>query len=94
MICKEPPALQLTCEGKKAKRQRREKPSHKKQPKKSFVMSKLQRRGIKLIKISVIDLCYNNSSDSDIDSENVIINAQYIIKDAIYSVMDDTESIV
>lgn len=95
MIYNEPPhCSQLTKEKSRSKRQRREKPSHKKQPTKSFVMSKLHRRGIKLIKISVIDLCNNNTSDSDSDSENVIINAQYIVKDAIDSVMDDTESLV
>lgn len=63
---------------------------------KSFVMSRLHQRGIKLIKISVIDLCNNNiqPSDSDSDSENIIINAQYIVKDAMDSVMDETESLV
>lgn len=94
MIYNEPPHCSQLTKDKKSKRQRREKPSHKKQPTKSFVMSKLHRRGIKLIKISVIDLCNNNTSDSDSDSENVIINAQYIVKDAIDSVMDDTESLV
>ncbi|CAD0205759.1 unnamed protein product [Chrysodeixis includens] len=42
----------------------------------SFVMSRHQRRGLKLIKISVIDLCNNSpGSDSDNESDNVIITA-------------------
>lgn len=80
---------------KKSKQRRREK-SKKQNSNKSFVMSKLQRRGIKLIKISVIDLCNNNSqeSDSDSDPENVILCAQYIVKDVVDSVMDETECLV
>lgn len=80
---------------KKSKQRCREK-SKKHNPTKSFVMSRLQRRGMKLIKISVVDLTNNNSqtSDTDSDSENVIISAQYIVKDAIDNVMDETESLV
>lgn len=76
------------------------KPKIKKQkPTKSFVMSRLQRQGIKLIKISVIDLCNNNNnnsqtSDCDSDNENVVLNAQYIVKDALDYVMDDTEALI
>lgn len=63
----------------------------------SFVMSRIHRRGSKLIKISVIDLCNNNyspNSDSDSNRENVIIQAQYIVKDAVDFIMDETESLV
>lgn len=77
------------------KKQRRREPLKKHKPTKSFVMSRLQRRGTKLIKITVIDLCNNSqTSDSDSESENVVISAQYIVKDAIDSVMDETESLV
>lgn len=61
----------------------------------SFVMSRRQRRGSKLIKISVIDLCNNApDSESDINSDNVIIQAQYVVKDAVDFIMDETKSLV
>lgn len=61
----------------------------------SFVMSRHQRRGIKLIKISVMDLCNNSlGSDSDNETENVIISAQYIVKEVVDPIVDETESLV
>lgn len=95
MFRSEPEHSKQVTKDKKPKQRCREK-SKKQKPNKSFVMSRLQRRGIKLIKISVVDLCNNNSQtiDSDSDSENVIMNAQYIVQDCIDSVMDDTECLV
>ncbi|XP_050561675.1 uncharacterized protein LOC118281312 [Spodoptera frugiperda] len=61
----------------------------------SFVMSRHHRRGSKLIKISVIELCNDSpDSDSDSNSDNVIIQAQYVVKDAVDFIMDETESLV
>lgn len=95
MLRCEPEHSKQVTKDKKSKHRCRDK-LKKQKPTKSFVMSRLQRRGIKLIKISVVDLCNNNpqASDTDSDSENVIIDAQYIVKDAIDSVMDETESLV
>lgn len=94
MFRTEPEHCKRVTKDKKSKQQRREK-LKKQKPSKSFVMSRIQQRGIRLIKISVVDLSNNpQTSDSESDSENVIINAQYIVKDAIDSVMDETESLV
>lgn len=93
MLRTEPEHSKRVTKDKKSKQQRREK--LKKQPTKSFVMKRIQQRGLKLIKISVVDLCNNlQTSDSESDNENVIINVQYIVKDSIDSVMDETESLV
>lgn len=79
---------------KKSTPRRREK-SKKHNSTQSFVMSRHHRRGSKLIKISVIDLCNNSpDSDSDSNSDNVIIQAQYVVKDAVDFIMDETESLV
>lgn len=87
----------LETKDKNLKQRRREKPK-KRNSTKSFVMNRHHRQGLKLIKIQVIDLCNNNntiqSSDSDNDSENILINAQYIVTDVVDSVMDETESLV
>lgn len=94
MLRIEPEHCNRITKNKKSKQQRREK-LKKQKPTKSFVMRRTQQRGTKLIKISVVDLCNNlQTSDSESDSENVIINVQYIVKDAIDSVMDETESLV
>lgn len=94
-LCRTEPEQCKTKE-KKQKLRRRE-TSKKQNATKSFVVSRLQRRGLKLIKIAVIDLCNNNgsqTSDSDSENENVVISAQYIVRDAMDSVMDETESLV
>lgn len=92
-LCRSEPEL---CKPKEKKpKQRRRETLKKQNATKSFVVSRLQRRGLKLIKISVIDLCNNNqTSDSESENENVVISAQYIVRDAMDSVMDETESLV
>lgn len=93
-LCRSEPELKPK---EKKPRQRRRETVKKQNATKSFVVSRLQRRGLKLIKISVIDLCNNNNSqtsDSESENENVVISAQYIVRDAMDSVMDETESLV
>ena len=90
-----------TTVAKKSKPRRREKTIQtnimkKQRGMRSFVMRKLQRRGTKLIKISVLDLSNDNiiSADSENDNENVILKAQYIVIDAVDNILDETESLV
>lgn len=96
MLQREDESSNRVTKDKKSKQQRRQEKSKKQNSNKSFVMSKLQQRGVKLIKISVIDLCKNNSqdSDSDSDTENVILCAQYVVTNVFDSVMDETECLV
>ncbi|CAH0697293.1 unnamed protein product [Spodoptera exigua] len=70
MFRSEPEHSKQVTKDKKPKQRCREK-SKKQKPNKSFVMSRLQRRGIKLIKISVVDLCNNNSQTIDSDSDSL-----------------------
>lgn len=60
----------------KKRSQRREKPKRQNSTK-SYVMNQHQRRGKRLIKISVIDLCKDIPTSSD--SDNIISNAQYTV---------------
>lgn len=58
----------------------------------SYVVNNQVNRGRKLIKIQVIDL-----QDSEVkldNNDNVLLSAQYIVKDCIDDILDQTESLI
>lgn len=70
----------------------------KKVPLKSFVVSKEQ-RGIKLIQIKVLELTTDydagkTSSETAAKNENVVLSAQYVVRDSMDEIMDMTECVI
>lgn len=58
---------------------------------KSYIISKNQKKGHRLIQIKVIDI----SSDSvEKDEDKLLLSAQYIAKDEPDEIMDDTQNII
>uniref|UniRef100_A0A1E1WJ05 Uncharacterized protein n=1 Tax=Pectinophora gossypiella TaxID=13191 RepID=A0A1E1WJ05_PECGO len=69
--------------------------SNKTKPLQSFVIRKEPRKGIRLIKITIQDLIEEaSSSPQTADSDSVVLNAQYVVKDAVDDIFDQTENIV
>lgn len=56
----------------------------------SFVQTKDRRKGYRVIQIKVLDL----DGDQDQAEESVVISAQYVVRDCIDEIMDQTESII
>lgn len=99
-----PDSGMLTIKSKKRKSKRtpekNETPPQKQQPQSlvSFVVNNQVERGLKLIKIEVIDLTDNESASASNNSEGdggkVLLSAQYVVKDCIDDVLDQTESLI
>lgn len=60
---------------------------------KSYVISKDQRKGHRLIQIKVLDLASDQDSE-DAEGENVVLSAHYVVKDTMDEILDETRNII
>ncbi|XP_063826040.1 uncharacterized protein LOC135077821 [Ostrinia nubilalis] len=62
----------------------------------SYVINNEHQRGTRLIKIKVIDISGElpDTSNIECDEENVVLSAQYVVKDDLDDIMDDTETVI
>lgn len=62
----------------------------------SYVINNEIQKGIRLIKIKVIDICDKSpvKSNTESEEENIVLSAQYVVKDVLDDIMDDTETVI
>lgn len=59
----------------------------------SFVINNEPNPGKKLIKIEIIDIS-SSSDQNPVNEENVLLSAQYVVKDGYDEIVDSTESVI
>lgn len=85
----------------KKKRTKRGSQEHLASPKKprsqnasSYVYSSETRRGIRLIRVEVVDLENKSAVQSDGENEKLLYSVQYVVTDTINPIMDQTEQLI
>lgn len=60
----------------------------------SFVYSNEVRRGVRLIRVEVVDLDNNSAVPCDSDNDKILYSSQYVVTDNFDPIMEQTETLI